>query len=135
MTQFGSIASTPLDTSMSRYFTGKVEIRRMVGEPTSKEVELFLVSFFNGARTKLHYHESDQILLATSGHGIISAQTAVKNVEESGAQVEFGESKQMREGDYVCIPAGTWHWHGAMKGQAFSHLQSKRPGRTVWLEE
>ncbi len=49
----------------SNYFTGKVIIREVIGEVDSAEQEVYHVTFYNGALTTLHYHESDQILIAT----------------------------------------------------------------------
>ena len=132
---FSSLNDTPSDTTMSSYFTGRVEVKKLVTDKTSTEVEAFLVSFFDGARTKLHYHETDQILVATEGIGIIAAQTGVENVQERSATVKLGWVQRMKPGDFVCIPAHKWHWHGAAEGQGFVHFQIKKPGKTVWLEE
>ena len=132
---FSSVKDVEPDTSMSAYFTGRVEIRKMVTEKATTEVETFLVSFFDGARTKLHYHETDQVLVATAGNGAVAAQTSVESVSETSATVKLGWMREMKAGDFVCIPSRTWHWHGAAKGQHFAHYQIKRPGKTVWLEE
>jgi len=136
MYHYGKIADTPADNTMGRYFTGRVEIKKMVSELQSKEVEMFLVSFFKGARTKIHYHETDQILLATEDGGALGTQSSVKSLDGSGgaARIDF-EVRRLAKGDFVCIPAGTWHWHGAAEGVDFAHLQAKRPGKTVWLED
>jgi quercetin dioxygenase-like cupin family protein len=40
----------------------------------------------------------------------------------------------LSEGDFVCVPAYKWHWHGAVEGKNFAHLQIKRAGKTVWFE-
>ncbi|MCI0562071.1 MAG: hypothetical protein MN733_26585 [Nitrososphaera sp.] len=123
-----------LDSSMSKYFEGTVEIRKMITEPLTRDFETFLVTFFDGARTKLHYHETDQVLLAKEGSGVVALQTGVKMDNDTSATIMMDEVHSLREGDFVCIPALKWHWHGASKGSRFSHLQIKKPGKTIWVE-
>lgn len=130
----GRISNVKPDTSMLHYFVGPVEIKKMVTDAESKEVETYLVAFSNGARTKLHYHETDQILIATNGKGIVVLQSKVTMEGDNVARVGMDESFAMSEGDFVCVPAYVWHWHGAVKGEDFAHLQVKKPGKTVWLE-
>lgn len=122
------------DPSMLQYFEGKVEIKKMITETLTKDFEIFLVTFIDGARTKLHYHETDQVLVATEGSGIVVLQTGVKMDSNTTATVNMDEVHSLEEGDYVCVPAGKWHWHGAIKGSNFSHYQIKKPGKTEWLE-
>jgi len=116
------------------YFVGKVQIRAVINDAITKDVEVFLVSFENGARTKVHYHDTDQVLMAYEGEGLLAVQTQVVLGEDGKAQVTFGEVQHLKKGDFVCIPAFSWHWHGAKKGENFSHYQIKRPCKTVWLE-
>jgi len=116
------------------YFTGTVTVKRIINDSITKDVEVWLVSFQNGARTKLHYHDSDQVLMGVEGKGAVGLQTKVTMGEEGIALVNFEEVQPLERGDFVCIPALTWHWHGARRGENFSHYQIKRPCKTVWLE-
>ena len=122
------------DSSMAKYFDGKVEIRKMVTDTLTRDFETFLVTFYEGARTKLHYHETDQVLIATEGEGVVAIQTGVKMEQDNLATVRMDEVHELAEGDFVCIPAYKWHWHGAAKGRQFSHLQIKKSGKTVWFD-
>ena len=122
------------DTSMSKYFDGSVEIQKMITEALTKDFETFLVTFHDGARTKLHFHEVDQVLIATEGSGIVALQTDVKLEQDNKAVVKLDEVHRMVEGDFVCVPAFKWHWHGAERGREFSHFQIKKSGKTVWFE-
>lgn len=122
------------DSSMSKYFDGNVEVRKMITDVLTKDFETFLVTFLDGAKTKLHYHEVDQVLIATEGNGTVALQTGVIMNAEDQAIVKIDERHDMSEGDFVCIPAYKWHWHGAAKGAKFSHLQIKRAGKTVWFD-
>lgn len=130
----GNIRDVAPDTSMLHYFVGSAEVKKMVTEAASKEVETYLVTFSNGARTKLHYHETDQILIATKGRGLVVLQSKVAMEGDNVAMVSMDEVHALSDGDYVCVPAYVWHWHGAIKGEDFAHLQLKKPGKTTWLE-
>ncbi|MEW5840190.1 cupin domain-containing protein [Nitrososphaera sp.] len=132
----GNIADIAPDQSMLKYFDGRVVIKKMVTEAASREVETYLVDFSDGARTKLHYHETDQILIATEGRGVVALQSKVEMDGSGGeARVRLGDVHHMKKGDFVLVPAYTWHWHGAAaKGEDFAHIQIKKPGRTVWFE-
>jgi quercetin dioxygenase-like cupin family protein len=132
--QKGNIRDTAPDSSMLHYFVGSVEIKKLITEATSKEVETYVVTFSNGARTKLHYHETDQVLIATKGKGVVVLQGKVSMEDDNIVRVSMDEAHVMNEGDYVCVPAHVWHWHGATKGEDFAHLQIKKPGKTTWLE-
>ncbi|MGI0025160.1 MAG: cupin domain-containing protein [Nitrososphaera sp.] len=132
--QKSNIKELPPDSSMAKYFTGNVEIRKLVTDALTKDFETFLVTFIDGARTKLHYHEMDQVLIATEGKGVVALQTDIRMEDNSTATIKMDEVHELTEGDYVCIPAFKWHWHGASKGSSFSHLQIKKPGKTVWVD-
>lgn len=133
--QKSNIKQVAHDQSMLHYFEGKVEIKKMITDALTKEVETFLVIFVDGARTKLHYHETDQVLIAIEGKGIVVLQTGVMMDSDTAATVKMDEVHYLDEGDFVCVPALKWHWHGAVKGSSFAHYQIKKPGKTVWLEE
>jgi quercetin dioxygenase-like cupin family protein len=132
--QKSNIRQVAPDQSMLQYFDGKVEIKKMITDTLTKEVETFLVTFLDGARTKLHYHDTDQILVATQGKGILMLQTEVKMNNDATAIVKLDEVHYLEEGDFVCVPASKWHWHGAVKESTFAHYQIKKPGKTIWLE-
>lgn len=110
------------------YFTGRVTLREIFSEQVHNEQEMYHVTFHNGARTTLHYHESDQILVATSGKGVVGLikGTKVSDFEIDEKDIIFFEE----EGDTVCIPANILHFHGAISGSSdkgdFSHLAIRK---------
>ena len=53
------------------YFTGNIIIRKILGQDNFAEQEMYYVIFQNGALTTLHFHESDQILIATNEKGLL----------------------------------------------------------------
>jgi quercetin dioxygenase-like cupin family protein len=99
-------------------FTGP-EVTRQILLPDSQEFNLNMVNFGQGVRNKFHSHDSEQILIVTSGEGIIATEK---------------ERQVITKGDVVIIPAGEKHWHGATENASFSHIYVSRLGSqlTQW---
>src|SRR6266851_2842960 len=85
-------------------FIGEHEYQNAIGGE-SGQFRMSELTFRDGARTKLHVHDSEQLVLVVDGEGIVA--TAAKE-ERIGA------------GDVVLIPAGEPHWHGARADGAFT---------------
>lgn len=96
----------------SPLFTGP-EVSRQVLLPDSKEFNVNIVNFGKGVRNKFHAHNSEQVLIVTSGRGYIATET---------------EKVEIAVGDVVLIPAGEKHWHGADEDSKFSHIYVSRLG-------
>jgi quercetin dioxygenase-like cupin family protein len=96
----------------SPLFTG-LEVSRQVLLPDSKEFNVNIVNFGKGVRNKFHAHNSEQVLIVTSGNGYIATES---------------ERIEIAAGDVVLIPAGEKHWHGAAEGSEFSHIYVSRLG-------
>lgn len=80
----------------------------------SSDVGASIVQFAAGARTKMHRHTSDQVLVVLSGIGKVG-----------DAQHEY----VIGAGDTALIAAGTDHWHGAGDtGSPMSHISITRGG-------
>jgi quercetin dioxygenase-like cupin family protein len=104
----------------SPLFTGP-DVTRQILFPDSKEFNVNVVNFGKGVRNKFHAHDTEQILVVTSGRGMI--------VTES-------EEKVIVPGDVVIIPAGEKHWHGATQDSNFSHIYvSRLESKVTQLEE
>jgi quercetin dioxygenase-like cupin family protein len=104
----------------SPLFTGP-DVSRQVLLPESREFNFNVVNFGKGVRNKFHAHDSEQILLVTSGKGIIA--TDAQEIE-------------ITPGDVVIIPAGEKHWHGATADSEFSHIYiSKLESQLTQLED
>ena len=54
-----------------------------------------------------HVHDFDQVLYVTKGEGIIATEK---------------EEIRITPGDFVVIPAGEKHWHGATPESDFAHI-------------
>lgn len=103
------------------YFNGTVTIREVISEQNSREQEMYHVTFQNGARTTLHSHESDQILIVTGGRGVIGLINAnsIKEFKIEDNDILFLESL----GD----PRNKLHFHGATRqGENFSHIAIRK---------
>ena len=96
----------------SSLFTGP-EVSLQVLLPDSTEFNVNVVNFGKGIRNKFHSHDSEQVLIVTSGKGYI--------VTES-------EKIKIKQGDVVLIPAGEKHWHGATEDSEFSHIYVSQLG-------
>lgn len=97
----------------SPIFIGEVTRQSMVTDQNAKLLRVNNVQFHDGARNGLHHHESDQVLVVTSGNGIVATES---------------EQFLVAPGDVILIPAGERHWHGAQPGHDFAHLAILTPG-------
>ena len=89
------------------------DVTRQVLLPDSKEYNVNVVNFGKGVRNKFHAHDSEQILIVTSGKGIVATET---------------EKTVITVGDVVIIPAGEKHSHGATEDSELSHIYVSRLG-------
>ena len=64
-------------------------------------------SFSQGCNTGWHVHDCDQVLIVTSGIGIVATET---------------EQREIKVGDVAHIKAGERHWHGAKADTTMSHI-------------
>lgn len=124
------------------------DIREIVDANTSQEQEVYYVIFKKGCRTRPHIHATDQTLVAVKGRGIVVIVDKIEiNSEGKSAIIKplpEGSSSpfviELSEGDAVCVPAGTLHWHGALENNSngsdlFSHLaiRKRTDAETIWF--
>ena len=100
------------------YFEGRVRMQPLYQpDRDGEESELTAVFFEAGARTTPHTHASTQVLQVVSGRCVV--------VIENDRRVADA-------GDFVIVPRGIWHWHGATRDGPMCHISIKLPGRTDW---
>jgi quercetin dioxygenase-like cupin family protein len=99
------------------WFTGEVLIEPITAGQGPHQLSLAVVHFAAGARTAWHAHTIAQTLRVTDGEGWVQAR---------GQEVAT-----IRPGDVVEVAGGEWHWHGATRDHAMSHL-SLAEGETAW---
>ena len=115
-----SIHNVPKEHFPNPIFTGP-EVTRQLLLPDSKEFSVNVVNFGKGVRNKFHSHDSEQVLIVSSGKGIVATEK---------------EERVVTEGDIVLIAPGEKHWHGATPDSEFSHIYVTRLGTVLTrLEE
>lgn len=121
------------------YAIGRVTMNKVSDRFSSKdqhgELKTYFVTFHDGARTRLHYHDSDQILIAYDGEGFVEIVRRINESRDKDYSLEVEDYTEFKNGETVLIPAGKLHWHGAKKGAPgkFSHIAILKNSKTVWL--
>jgi quercetin dioxygenase-like cupin family protein len=105
------IPEAPAEGAAERTFgwTGPVSrTRQTIVEPgASKDFNCSVVNFSQGCNTGWHVHDCDQILVVTSGSGIVATEH---------------EQREIKVGDVAHIKAGERHWHGAKADKTMGHI-------------
>jgi len=133
---------TPGDkrTINPNWFTDKVQMKDISSKIETKDHGVYHVSFFNGAKTKLHMHGGNQILIATKGDGNLEIFKKI-GTKKSNFKIKRIEKINLNEGDTVHIPANVLHTHGSInKKKTFSHIainispKKNSEYKTTWYE-
>ncbi len=114
------IDDIPDEPDTSPIFIGSVTKKAMVTDKNDGVLRANVVTFHYGARNKLHHHEVDQLLVVTTGKGIVATES---------------EEMEVGPGDVIHVPAGERHWHGAAPGATFAHISILTPGGLTIDEE
>lgn len=122
------------------WFTEKVHMKDISTKIKSEGHDIYHVYFQNGAKTKIHQHNGNQVLIVTKGIG--SLETFKRHGTSSGNfKIKRIEKINLKEGDMVHIPSNTLHSHGSSdKKKVFSHiainiLKAKNSEyKTTWYE-
>ena len=113
------VAETPADSPL--FVGGEVTRQAVVPPEAAKNFNCGIVNFGSGSRNKFHAHTSDQVLIITSGIGIVATEN---------------EEREVTVGDIIHIPAGEKHWHGARKESYMSHITvTTKDSETTTLED
>ncbi|MDH3277852.1 MAG: cupin domain-containing protein [Nitrosopumilus sp.] len=122
------------------WFTGRVNMKDVSSTIKSKEQGIYHVYFHNGAKTKLHTHNGNQILIVTRGMGSLEIFKKF-GTSKINFKIKRTEKISLKEGDTVYIPAKTLHAHGSVnKKNTFSHIainilqKKKSEYKTTWYE-
>lgn len=89
-------------------FIGEVFVYSVSELLGTEQTRVRLVRFTPGSRTRPHRHTKDQLLLFTEGPGIVATNG--------------GEDQRIEAGEFVLLPGGTIHMHGATDGAPASHV-------------
>ena len=90
-------------------YTGPVSrSRQTIIQPgESANYNCSVVNFSEGSTTGWHTHNCDQVLIVTSGSGMVATEH---------------EQREINVGDVVHIKAGERHWHGAKADSTMGHI-------------
>jgi len=116
--------SQPSTKGPVEYFTGIVRIDPLFQANDPARAVGASVTFEPAARTAWHTHPLGQILMVTTGCGLV--------------QCWGGPVEEIRPGDVVRIPPREKHWHGATTTSAMTHIaiQEQLDGKIVdWMEK
>ena len=121
------------------WFTDKVHMKDISSKIKSKEQDIYHVYFENGAKTKMHLHNGNQILIITKGVGSLEIfrKQGMNKIE---FKIKRTEKISLKEGDTVYIPSNTLHTHGSTGKKTFSHIainilpSKKSVYKTAWYE-
>jgi quercetin dioxygenase-like cupin family protein len=105
------------ETVDSPSFTGPV---RMRSHRPEQGWNVGVVHFPDGVRNRFHTHSSDQILIVTSGEGVVATTE---------------EEVRVGPGDVIVSPGDVPHWHGAAPGHEFAHITLLKVGTTTVFDE
>lgn len=122
------------------WFTNKVRMSDISGVIGSKEQHIYHVFFEHGAKTKIHVHNGNQILIVTKGRGVLETFAKTQHKKDNFG-IKRTKKIALNPGDVVHIARGTLHTHGsADKNRLFSHIAinvipaKNKEYRTVWYE-
>ena len=78
-----------------------------------------VVNFAQGSTTGCYAHDCDQILIVTSGSGVVANES---------------EEREIKIGDVVHVKAGEKHWHGAKADTTMGHITvTLVGGKATWF--
>ena len=118
------------------WFTGPVYMKDISSVIQSQGHDIYHVHFERGAKTKLHEHNGNQILIAVRGKGKLEFFK-----KTSKSTIKKTKSISLNNGDIAYIPKNTLHTHGSSEPKKlFSHIAinilptKKSPYKTVWYK-
>ena len=122
------------------WFTGKTWMKVLSEKIKTKDQDIYHVHFEKGSKTKLHFHNGNQILMTVKGKGSLEIFKKFGS-KKSEFKIKRTERINLNEGDIVHIPAKTLHTHGSIdKNKEFSHIainilpKKNVTYKTTWYE-
>ena len=122
------------------WFTDKTWMKVLSEKIKSKDQDIYHVHFENGSKTKLHFHNGNQVLIAIKGKGSLEIFKKYGS-KKTEFKIKKIDRISLNEGDIVHIPAKTLHTHGSTdKKKEFSHIainilpKKNAIYKTTWYE-
>ena len=132
--------STDIRKANPEWFTNKTWMKVLSEKIKSKDQDIYHVHFENGSKTKLHFHNGNQVLIAIKGKGSLEIFKKY-GTKKTEFKIKKIDRISLNEGDIVHIPAKTLHTHGSTdKKKEFSHIainilpKKNAIYKTTWYE-
>ena len=123
-----------------KWFTGKTWMKVLSDKIKSEDQDIYHVHFEKGSKTKLHFHNGNQVLVAIKGKGSLEIFKKY-GTNKSEFKIKRTERINLNQGDIVHIPAKILHTHGSIdKKKEFSHVainilpKKNSTYKTTWYE-
>ena len=124
----------------AEWFTNKTWMKVLSNKIKSQDQDIYHVHFEKGSKTKLHWHNGNQVLIATKGKGSLEIFRRYGSTK-TNFRIKRTEKITLNEGDIVHIPTKTLHTHGSIdKKKTFSHIainilpKKNAIYKTIWYE-
>ena len=88
----------------TNYFTGAISAKDISAKIKPSTEKIYHVTFKNGSRTKLHFHDGGQTLIVTKGKGSLVMYKKLDN-RTNKFKIKKIDSIILNKGDCVHIPA------------------------------
>lgn len=98
----------PPERLIPRWVGPPADARRVSAALGTEDLVVNVLFFEPGARSRPHSHSHDQVLYYAGGTGVVA--------------VDGGEDQLVQTGEFVLLPGGVPHMHGASDGEAACHL-------------
>jgi quercetin dioxygenase-like cupin family protein len=118
-----------LEIDKTGHKIGKIHLNRLSEKLSTDEFKSYFLKFTKGSQSKIHLHDSDQIIIGIDGIG----QLMIFSKIDAHNTLKIEKSMKLDKGEAVLIPAGTLHWHGATENQNSSQLSFMKNGKTFWF--
>ena len=122
------------------WFTNKTWMKVLSNKIKSQDQDIYHVHFEKGSRTKIHWHNGNQVLIGVKGKGSLEIFKKYGSSKRNFT-IKRTERITLNEGDIVHIPSKTLHTHGSTdKKKTFSHIainilpRKNEEYKTVWYE-
>ena len=89
------------------HFQGDVRLQPFANPFPPGGAAVAAVHFAAGGRSRPHVHRYGQVLVVTSGRGLVGDRTG---------------RREVGPGDVVVAQPGEWHWHGATPHSPMTHV-------------
>jgi quercetin dioxygenase-like cupin family protein len=106
----------PARTGAAIGFTAETAIHRVGEALGTDQLQINVLDFLAGERTRPHIHPYDQVLFYGGGTGIVA--------------VDGGEDQLVASGSFVILPASVVHMHGATADGPAWHISMMRESST-----